>query len=318
MRGPVLAGVNGEAFRGYGPEVLAIGGRRSILPDRMIAEFLPALRDALPVIVSLIVIEGLLSVDNILAIAALASQLPEQQQKLAVRLGLAGAYLYRGVALLCASFILEYEWVKFLGAFYLIHLMAEHFSDLAAETDDDPGTHAHAGRTLLGTIVAIQLMDLSLSVDNVIAAVAMSPKFWVVCTGVGLGLLTLWMFATLSLKLVERFPILKHTAFLLIGYVGFLLLVEMTAAYAWHTHLHISALGKFVGLAGIILLTLWYAHSPKLQKLCEPMFRVLLAPMKAYAACAGAIIGVLAFPFKFLWAGAMRKPEAPSSNDTAR
>ena len=42
------------------------------------------------------------------------------------------------------------------------------------------------------------------------SAVAMTPKFWVVCTGVGLGLLTLWMFATMSLKLVERYPVLKH------------------------------------------------------------------------------------------------------------
>ena len=34
----------------------------------------------LPIIVSLIVIEGLLSVDNALAIAALASHLPKHQQ----------------------------------------------------------------------------------------------------------------------------------------------------------------------------------------------------------------------------------------------
>lgn len=283
----------------------------------MIADLSAALREALPVIISLIVIEGLLSVDNILAIAALASQLPEGQRKLAVRLGLGGAYLYRGLALLFASFILEYEWVKFVGAFYLIHLMAEHFSDYAAETDEDPLTHAHAGRTFLGTIVAIQLMDLSLSVDNVIAAVAMSPKFWVVCTGVGLGLLTLWMFATLSLKLVEQFPILKHTAFLLIGYVGFILLFEMTAEYAWHTHLHVSAVQKFAGLAGIILLTLWYARSVAVQKMCDPALKMCLGPVKVYAAIAGGLISAIAWPFKQVWAGAMRKPETPevSAND---
>lgn len=281
----------------------------------MIAEILPALKEAAPVIISLIVIEGLLSVDNILAIAALASQLPERQRKLAVRLGLAGAYLYRGLALLFASYILEYEWVKFLGAFYLIHLMAEHFSDYAAETDSDPQTHAHAGRTFLGTIVAIQLMDLSLSVDNVIAAVAMSPKFWVVCTGVGLGLLTLWMFATVSLKLVERFPILKHTAFLLIGYVGAILLVEMSAEYAWHQHIHITAFQKFIGLAAIILLSLWYAKSESFQKACAPVFAAAMAPIKLYAAAAGGLISVIAWPFKAVWSGVMRKPEAPASSD---
>lgn len=295
--------------------VLAKRATRPIFTFRMIAEILPALKEALPVIISLIVIEGLLSVDNILAIAALASQLPEHQRKLAVRLGLGGAYLYRGLALLFASWILEYEWVKFLGAFYLIHLMAEHFSSYAAETDEDPLTKGARARTFLGTIVAIQLMDLSLSVDNVIAAVAMSPKFWVVCTGVGLGLLTLWMFATVSLKLVERFPILKHTAFLLIGYVGVILLVEMTAEYVYHQHIHITAFQKFLGLAVIIILTLWYARSEPVRKFFAPILKVSMAPIKVYAAVAGAVIGAITWPFKAAW-GVIRKPRTPLAGDS--
>lgn len=292
--------------------------RRKVLHLRhlMFAEALAALKEALPVIISLIVIEGLLSVDNILAIAALASQLPEHQRKLAVRLGLGGAYLYRGLALLFASYILKYEWVKFVGAFYLIHLMAEHFSSQAAEEDDDPTTHGAPMRTFVGTIIAIQLMDLSLSVDNVIAAVAMSPKFWVVCTGVGLGLVTLWLFATLSLKLVERFPILKHTAFLLIGYVGVILLVEMTAEYVYHQHLHISAFQKFIGLAIIIILSLWYAASPALQKSCAPIFKICRMPIKLYAALAGGVIAAICWPFKLIWSGVMRKPQPQSAGDT--
>jgi tellurite resistance protein TerC len=280
----------------------------------MIADILPGLEEALPIILSLIVIEGLLSVDNILAIAALAAQLPEHQRKLAIRLGLAGAYLYRGLALFFAGYILEYEWVKFLGAFYLIHLMAEHFSDYAAETDEDPGTHAHAGRTFLGTIVAIQLMDLSLSVDNVIAAVAMSPNdMRVVYLGVGLGLLTLWMFATVSLRLVEKFPILKHTAFLLIGYVGVILLVEMTVHFVYHRHMHVSAFEKFIGLAIIIALSLWYANSTAVQKFFKPVFKGCMVPIKLYARFAGAVIAVIVWPFKLVWSGVMRKPEAPAT-----
>jgi len=259
-----------------------------------------------PVIVSLMVIEGLLSVDNILAIAALAASLPSHQRKMAIRLGLMGAYLYRGLALLFASYILEYEWVKFLGAFYLIHLMAGHFSDLAAETDLDPATHAAAPRTFLGTIVSIQLMDLSLSVDNVIAAVAMSPKFWVVCTGVGMGLLTLWMFATLSLRLVERFPILKHTAFALIGYVGMILLVEMSFEYALHRHIHITAFNKFLGLAAIIAFSLWYARSGRVQKACAPGFAALMIPVKFYARISQSVAFVVLWPFKAA-AGAFQK-----------
>ena len=197
----------------------------------MIADYLLQLREAAPVIVSLIIIEGLLSVDNMLAIAALASQLPENQKKTALRVGLAGAYVFRLVALFFAQFIMHNAWVKFLGAFYLIHLMAQHFSELADEGDGAEATRVKKPHTFWATVVAIQFMDLSLSVDDVVTAVAMSPMLWVVVTGVCLGLLTLWLFASVSLKLVERFPILQHTAFLLIGYVGVILLVEMTVLY---------------------------------------------------------------------------------------
>lgn len=275
-------------------------------------ELLPHLREVAPVIISLIVIEGLLSVDNILAIAALAASLPERQRKLAVRLGLAGAYLYRGLALLFASFILEHEWVKFLGAFYLIHLMAGHFNDLAAETDNDPETHAVPARTFFGTILAIQLMDLSLSVDNVIAAVAMSREFWVVCTGVGLGLLTLWMFATLSLRLVEKIPILKHTAFVLVGYVGCILLTEMTFEYALGRHIHVTAFNKFLGLAAIVLLSLWYARSEPMRRICRPLFDGLMVPLKLYATCSQFVAAMITWPFKTA-ARALRRPRAGSA-----
>lgn len=264
----------------------------------MIAEYLPQIREAAPVIISLIIIEGLLSVDNMLAIAALASRLPEGQKKIALRMGLAGAYVFRGVALLFAGFIMEHEWVKFLGAFYLIHLMAEHFSDLAAETDDDPETKPHTPRTFWTTVIAIQLMDLSLSVDNVITAVAMSPKLWVVCLGVFLGLLTLWLFATVSLKLVEKYPILEHTAFLLIGYVGLILLVEMTAEFYFGTHLHITSFQKFIGIAIIMLLSLWYDRGRVFSKICAPFFKLAMGPVKLYAKVAGILIAIMLWPFK--------------------
>ncbi len=264
----------------------------------MIAEIFSQLREAAPVIVSLILIEGLLSVDNMLAIATLASQLPESQKKLALRTGLAGAYVFRGVALFFVGFIMANEWIKFLGAFYLIHLMAQHFSDYIRENDGDPSTNPQRPRTFWAAVIAIQLMDLSLSVDNVVAAVAMSPEMWVVITGVCLGLLTLWMFATLSLKLVEKFPILQHAAFLLIGYVGLILLAEMSAERFFHTPLHIGPGQKFIGIVVIMGLSIWYSRSAALRRICVPIFQVAAVPMLLYAKCSSALIGVVVWPVK--------------------
>jgi len=261
-------------------------------------ENLPSFHDAAPIIISLIIIEGLLSVDNMLAIAALASQLPENQKKTALRLGLAGAYVFRIVALFFAAFIIRNEWVKFLGAFYLIHLMADHFSAYAAEHDEDRKTKTPKIHAFWPTVISIQLMDLSLSVDNVVAAVAMSPDIRVVCLGVFLGLLTLWMFASVSLKLVEKFPILQHTAFLLIGYVGVILLTEMTAEYFFQVHLHITAFQKFIGIVIIMSLSLWYDRSAAVRTIGDPLFKVAMVPISLYAKCAGGLIAALLWPFK--------------------
>jgi predicted tellurium resistance membrane protein TerC len=78
---------------------------------------------AVPVIISLVIIEGLLSVDNALAIAALASGLPENQRIKALRYGIVGAYVMRGLCLAFAAWIAGNTWVKALGAAYLIYLM---------------------------------------------------------------------------------------------------------------------------------------------------------------------------------------------------
>lgn len=264
----------------------------------MLSEIIPYLREAAPVIVSLIIIEGLLSVDNMLAIAALASQLPERQRKTALRLGLAGAYVFRIAALFFAGFIMENEWVKFVGAFYLIHLMADHFTECAAEHEGGSAKGTPSLHRFWPTVISIQLMDLSLSVDNVVAAVAMTPDIRIVCLGVFLGLLTLWMFSSLSLRLVEKFPILEHTAFLLIGYVGLILLAEMSAVYLLHADLHISAAQKFIGIAAIMLASLAFDRSRAMQKACHPIFRVVMKPIALYAMAAGGLIAVLLWPFK--------------------
>src|SRR4051794_29629685 len=94
------------------------------------------LLEVLPVIVSLIVIEGLLSVDNALAIAALASHLPRRQQKLALQLGIVGAYLFRWIVLGFVSLIIANPWLKLLGAAYLIYLMASHLTFFGGELDE--------------------------------------------------------------------------------------------------------------------------------------------------------------------------------------
>ena len=73
-------------------------------------------------------LEGLLSVDNVLGIAALARELPASQQKRAIRIGLFLAYFFRVLALFVAGWLATNTWVRWLGAGYLIWLMSSHLT----------------------------------------------------------------------------------------------------------------------------------------------------------------------------------------------
>jgi YkoY family integral membrane protein len=279
-----------------------------MLADFFSKETLDLILDALPVIISLIIIEGLLSVDNALAIAAMASHLPGKQKYWALRVGIIGAYVFRGLALLLAQFIIENPWLKLLGAAYLIHLMAHHFATrhktLAAEAaiaEAEAKGEAVAAvgkvvqRGFWGTVASIELMDLSLGVDNVVAAVALSDQFWVVCTGVFIGILALRFVAGHCIKLIEKFPVLEHTAFLLIGFVGFILVFELV----FHQDIHTTE--KFIGIVAIIAFTVWYSKSAGLRKIMSPVNVVLMAPVRLYDMTLGAVIWVLLAPFRLFF-----------------
>ena len=262
-----------------------------------------ALIEALPVIVSLIIIEGLLSVDNALAIAAMANHLPGRQKYLALKFGIIGAYFFRGLCLAFAAWIIENPWLKICGAAYLVYLMCDHFHGSEDTKSAEPSKMAQRG--FFGTIAAIEIMDLSLSVDNVVAAVAMSPKLWVVCTGVFIGILALRFVAGACIRLIEKFPILEHTAFILVGYVGFILVYELlsdphSGIQILPGPVHVTTWQKFIGIVLIIGVSIAYLRSSLVRGALQPALRIARIPMNALAALVGGVLKILFFPFRSL------------------
>jgi YkoY family integral membrane protein len=247
----------------------------------------------LSVIAGLIILEGLLSVDNVLGIAALASELPEQQQKKAIRIGLALAYVFRVLALFVASWLANNTWVRWLGAGYLIWLMSSHLTkghahDVAEEIaagEDGVVTATMAG-SFAAVLLQIGLMDLSLSIDNVIAAVGLAPKtetgaavMWPIYAGVLIAILALQAIAPHAVSLLRKYPVLEPTAFILIGYVGVLLIAEEAFAVAGHP-IHMPPYVKFVGILLIIWAALMYSADGAAKKLINPLVRAAVPVMR--------------------------------------
>jgi tellurite resistance protein TerC len=215
------------------------------------------LPSAVPVILSLVIIEGLLSVDNALAIAAMASGLPEKQKVKALRYGIVGAYAMRGACLLFAAWIAGNTWIKAIGAAYLIYLM---ISQLRGSGEESAGGTLKA-RGFWMTVAQIEVLDLSLSLDNVVAAVALDRRLWVVCAGVFIGIACLRFVAGFCIRIVETHPVLKTTAFLLVGFVGALMLAELALS------LQIPSAVKFIGIFAITAASLIYENLSSQAKL---------------------------------------------------
>ncbi|NBW42842.1 MAG: hypothetical protein EBR29_03335, partial [Sphingobacteriia bacterium] len=82
---------------------------------------------ALLTVGNLVLLETLVSVDNAAVMASMAMRLPEHQRGKALRYGLIGAYVFRGLCLLLAGWMLNLWWIKPLGGAYLLYLAYRHF-----------------------------------------------------------------------------------------------------------------------------------------------------------------------------------------------
>jgi tellurite resistance protein TerC len=245
------------------------------------------LADIVGVVIQLIFLEGVLSIDNAAVLGAMASKLPKEtpipwprslqflthpsravlgrQQAAALKVGLLGAYVGRGAMLFLASIIISNPWIKLCGAAYLIYLSMHYFgmkcigqaekdASEAGEAPRAPKLPEHPG--FWRTVLAIELADLAFSIDNVVAAVSLSPVFWVTIIGVGIGIVVMRYAATLFANLIRWEPALVTGAYVLLFAIGMELVLSEVAGLA------ITELEQFSISMSILIMTLVFARTP--------------------------------------------------------
>lgn len=174
-------------------------------------------------ILLLIFLEGILSVDNALVLAILAKHLPKEQQKKALTYGLVGAFVFRFIALLLVTYLVQWRWVKFVGGGYLLFISIQN---LFFSKKDDDGNAKPSTMSFWKTVVVIELTDIAFAVDSILAAVALTPKLWIIFTGGILGIVLMRFAASAFIKMIEKFPQLEKTAYLLVFVIGAKVIIE--------------------------------------------------------------------------------------------
>jgi len=185
---------------------------------------------AVLVIGNLVLIESLLSVDNAAVLATMVLELPKNQRKKALSYGIIGAYVFRGLCLLFAAYIIKIWWLKPIGGVYLLYLLINYIikkrsvspKEGSINKDKNPLYRKIVGKAgvFWSTIVLVELMDLAFSIDNVFAAVAFSKNILIILLGVFIGILAMRFVTGGFVKLMEKFPFLEDCAFVVIGILG--------------------------------------------------------------------------------------------------
>jgi YkoY family integral membrane protein len=251
---------------------------------------------ALLVVGNLIIIESLLSVDNAAVLATMVMDLPKERRNKALKYGIIGAYFFRGICLLFASYLIKIWWLKSIGGFYLLYLTFNYFKGKAAkakaaeavaggeeETVDKNSNWLYKATIgwmgqFWATVALVELMDLAFSIDNVFAAVAFSDNIILIWTGVFIGILAMRFVAQGFVSLMEKFPFLETAAFLVIGVLGIKLVLSLyehyyplsaTTAFLESHEADWATSILTVSIFLIPLITSWLFNYPKKHKVGE-------------------------------------------------
>lgn len=215
------------------------------------------------IIIQLIFLEGVLSLDNAAVLGAMVAPLPNDrpvpwpralrkignildkplgmQRDAALKVGLLGAYIGRGMMLALATIVIQNPWLRLLGALYLLYLALEYLSNLGKADGDahEVKVKEAAEVSFWSVVLTVELADLAFSLDNVVAAVALSEDYWVVLLGVAIGIVLMRFAASLFSRMIEWEPNLEIAAYLLI----FAISIELLLDDLFHIHFQPFNLG---------------------------------------------------------------------------
>ncbi|PKP64519.1 MAG: hypothetical protein CVT86_03670 [Alphaproteobacteria bacterium HGW-Alphaproteobacteria-8] len=196
---------------------------------------------------TLVVLEIVLGVDNVIFISIVANRLPPERRGAAMRIGLSGALVLRVLLLLSITWIVSLtapfvtlfnfalSWrdlILLMGGLFLIY---KAVSEIHAEVEGEE--HAEkkiGGAASFGVVLAqIMVLDLVFSLDSVITAVGVADHVEVMIAAVVIAIVVMMVAAQPIARFVAQHPSTKMLA------LSFLVMIGM-ALMADGLHFHID------------------------------------------------------------------------------
>ena len=189
-------------------------------------------------LLTLIVMEVVLGIDNLIFISILTNKLPAEQQKSARRLGISAALILRLVLLATISFIVrltepvftavghDFSWrdlILIAGGLFLVWKATREIHHSVDHDEDEAGPLGHVVKMSLGaTIFQILLLDIVFSINSIITAVGMTDEIAIMYIAVIAAVALMMVAAEPLSRFIARNPTIVMLA------LGFLLMIGMT------------------------------------------------------------------------------------------
>lgn len=191
-------------------------------------------------LITLVALEIVLGIDNVIFISILAGKLPQEQQKKARRLGLLLAMFMRLALLSVISLILQLKSDLFTvfgegisgkdliliagGLFLMYKSTVEIYHKTEGGGEQAAGTKVRAAFSAV--IIQILIMDMVFSIDSILTAVGMVRVVWVMYAAVILSVGIMLFAAEPISKFVNDHPAFKVLALAFLLMIGFALVTE--------------------------------------------------------------------------------------------
>lgn len=202
------------------------------------------------VFLNILLIEVILSIDNASVLAVLVNKnlTNDSERSKALKYGILGAYVFRGLSLAFVSYILYNPsvgaWFKILGGAYLCYLYYTHLTPEVDSVEEGEVGWLQKVCKFFGinnfwtTVIMVEFLDIVFSIDNLVACVSLSSNIYVVVFAVFLGIFAMRFVAKYFSTLLNKFPQLENSAFIVILLLGVKMFIAGVFDFFPSTSLH--------------------------------------------------------------------------------
>jgi predicted tellurium resistance membrane protein TerC len=210
-------------------------------------------------LLTLLVLEVVLGIDNIIFLSLAANKLDPARRPVARRIGLSLALILRIIFLSSIAWIISLSqpivtvwgvglsWKDIVFGAGGLFLLTKSTREIHGMVEGEEVERQGKGATMLSVIVQIALFDIVFSIDSVVTAVGMAEHLSIMIAAVVLAMLVMMVASGAVADFVERHPTVKMLA------LSFLLLIGMSlVADAAHFHIPRGYLYFAVAFSGLV------------------------------------------------------------------